>query len=1065
MRRQIDIVNLFIIVNLYLWHLKCYFLIMSMHRVMFVPKGRFQFVGLVFSLLLFGWPIASRAFTKAGNVYTTDGSFGDVNAACYSATTGGIVQIPAGNFTWQGNNGTLMYLAVNGVTLQGSGTNATFITLSNFTGSAWTTAAINIQAKVTIKDFSLSVADNCNATPFFGGGANGWRISNINCHVGYSSGYFLAFATYGLLDHCAIDGSSGDQELIFGRGPADSWQTPDSVGTTNAMVIENCTFTGQGYVCDANSNARLVVRFCTMQGTQKIDGHGKASNYPPRGIRQMEAYGNTWPTKGIGAYWPFIELRGGCGYVFNNLVADDTYPLRGVTRLSEYSSFQSLPNFNYTYSTPYSWPADDQIGVGMDPKVGGSDPLYLWGNLKGGQPNPLTWEAIPSDAITLYQHQSSGGIWASGSTSVAGLTNSPYVWSDTLAWSLTVTNSDYRYAFQNSGSPSLRAFTNAYTFNYYLWQTNEFGTMIRGLWTNGSGQAYYSDPNRNMAFMGTYPIDTVTRTNVFFYYTNGMLTGTLTWFPTNGATGIWTTTNPPGTTAKTGGWTNSAGKIMVDGTDFFKTAIYVCDSRNVNTISKSGIWFSASAYSSNQRISWATVSATGTFSTTNGSGIDQTTVSFTEQDLIKADRDYFNQTNNFNGSSGVGVGAKAQMSAIRPTKSGVGFWVTDEGNWNNLAATNHSGQLYTWNGSAWVLKYVPLTYPYGSTANLYVPPQPGPPRVNPDIITAYKNTAVTYSPLTNDVVISPGGYLTIVGLAATNGTATTDGTNVKFTPAYGFLGTATLGYQVSDNVGYTNSAVDTIQVTNLPAGFGSPDNPSIWYKFWGNTLDSGAYGNDGTSHTNMVYTNGVDGTNNHAALFSGNGYYFGDKVPAYVQSPLFPNGVPPTNWSVSAWFKPSVIDNLPRMIAGYAPMYGGGNGDAMLLISNGVVFGKTFVGTLGQMVVISTNVVPTNKWTHAVFEQDNSGNLILFVNGIQVGSVAGGPTYYSYPTYFFVGGHGDYERDFAGAIADVRLFNNYALTAADVARIYGAGLMPSSPPAILVPPSRLKFSTNAIVPP
>jgi len=52
------------------------------------------------------------------------------------------------------------------------------------------------------------------------------------------------------------------------------------------------------------------------------------------------------------------------------------------------------------------------------------------------------------------------------------------------------------------------------------------------------------------------------------------------------------------------------------------------------------------------------------------------------------------------------------MLAIIPTKPGVGYWVTDEGSWNITLPANTSGQLYTWNGSAWVLKYTPYTYPH-----------------------------------------------------------------------------------------------------------------------------------------------------------------------------------------------------------------------------------------------------------------------------------------------------------------------------------------------------------------
>jgi hypothetical protein len=87
---------------------------------------------------------------------------------------------------------------------------------------------------------------------------------------------------------------------------------------------------------------------------------------------------------------------------------------------------------------------------------------------------------------------------------------------------------------------------------------------------------------------------------------------------------------------------------------------------------------------------------------------------YTINDIIRKDRDYFKQIvgSPFNGSSGVGRGTKAQMLAIQASLKGVGFWVTDEADWDRTNGTQPDGQLYVWSGSAWVLKYTPLTYPH-----------------------------------------------------------------------------------------------------------------------------------------------------------------------------------------------------------------------------------------------------------------------------------------------------------------------------------------------------------------
>jgi uncharacterized repeat protein (TIGR01451 family) len=91
-----------------------------------------------------------------------------------------------------------------------------------------------------------------------------------------------------------------------------------------------------------------------------------------------------------------------------------------------------------------------------------------------------------------------------------------------------------------------------------------------------------------------------------------------------------------------------------------------------------------------------------------------------------------------------------------------------------------------------------------------------PPVANPDNHTVAENTTNTFSPLTNDVVLTPGGSLSLIAVNPTTGTATISGTNVIFTPTLNFVGTATIGYTITDNVGGTNSSVITVTVTNLP---------------------------------------------------------------------------------------------------------------------------------------------------------------------------------------------------------------------------------------------------------
>jgi len=63
------------------------------------------------------------------------------------------------------------------------------------------------------------------------------------------------------------------------------------------------------------------------------------------------------------------------------------------------------------------------------------------------------------------------------------------------------------------------------------------------------------------------------------------------------------------------------------------------------------------------------------------------------------DKDAWKQTDNFNGSSGVGVGPLSKRPSTCTTE-GVAWWATDE------------NKLYRWHNGAWELYYTPYTYPH-----------------------------------------------------------------------------------------------------------------------------------------------------------------------------------------------------------------------------------------------------------------------------------------------------------------------------------------------------------------
>lgn len=454
-------------------------------------------------------------WTKDGTTYTTDGDTYQIKSALLDASSGDTVTIPAGTYSW-GVGGTSITIPA-GVTLQGAGSGSTVINMSTASPTGYGSALVWLAADSTLKGMTFNGPDTNNCPLINTGSANDWRITDIvyTQYTGRAS-YFVNIVngTRGLIDNCSIMGGAGNSELVFMRGPTNAWDADHTIGGADNVFIEDCTFSGSGYVCDANSNARMVVRNCTITGGIKVDGHGVWSNSPANSVRNMEVYRNIWTvTTGT---WTAIEIRGGGGMVFDNIANAASGSNTAWFFLTEYGVFNNNGAFTPNYQTAYDYPIRDQIGRGKystpgDWTTATSEPMYLWNNVKGGADWPFSYKTISQASIDRYQTQT------------------------------------------------------------------------------GDGEATF-------------------------------------------------------------GW----------------------------------------------------------------------------EDVIQADRDYFKHTvgGSFDGSSGVGRGTASAMNAITPSETGVGFWVTDEGEWDSTNGATPDGRLYRWNGSAWELHYTPYQYPHPLRSGVATPDDP-----------------------------------------------------------------------------------------------------------------------------------------------------------------------------------------------------------------------------------------------------------------------------------------------------------------------------------------------------
>jgi hypothetical protein len=327
------------------------------------------------------WNSASSGVVVTAN----SGSSTDIQAAIDRTNTGDTVAIPAGRFPFTGQ-----VYAPDGIHIMGAGRDSTYliksddlsewhamITVDSKTGQPFIFSGITLQGRLDVLQEAnrttaqTTVKDQC------------LLIKGAATKVQIFDSRFTKFLRAGI----EFSGQSGTKQgqptgviynnefvdnwypylgyAIAVNGAPSSWNGPVTLGSADALFIEDNLFDRNRHCVTGNNGAIYVARYNTVkdnyQDAAAFDAHGLTPSWP-RGTRSVEIYKNT-VTNSI-TRWAGAGIRGGSGVIWGNTWKGVWH---GVALVLE------IPPSTNPLTT---YPALDQIG--------NPDDLYIWSNTSSG---------------------------------------------------------------------------------------------------------------------------------------------------------------------------------------------------------------------------------------------------------------------------------------------------------------------------------------------------------------------------------------------------------------------------------------------------------------------------------------------------------------------------------------------------------------------------------------------------------------------------------------------------------------------------------------------------------
>ena len=317
--------------------------------------------------------------SKAGVIHPSSCDMDTIKVAINMALAGDTILLPGGTYLWNSNDA----IRINKqLTLKGAGDNYNNKADSTviITGHTLNWSAILILEPKNPEDIirisniiwkTDTTANNKSYTICIKGPAENIIIDSCNFSFGESSLPYISnnIATrgkvYGLIHHCLFNNSAREVISLVGDGDS-AWESSDSLGTQNALYIEDCKFVkniSSGHAITGVNGAKWVSRYNEIINCD-LDVHGYCFN--GRSQYTFESYNDVINQSGY--QWSYY-IRGGTGVVYNAVIKGQTFsPIFRVYRI-DYNCYMGGCCLEY--------PCLDQVGRGKNQRL---NPVYFWNN-------------------------------------------------------------------------------------------------------------------------------------------------------------------------------------------------------------------------------------------------------------------------------------------------------------------------------------------------------------------------------------------------------------------------------------------------------------------------------------------------------------------------------------------------------------------------------------------------------------------------------------------------------------------------------------------------------------